>query len=246
MFFPFVLLGILLILSVVWIVFSGNYFFSSVNVSGVVNILPSDMAYMIFSVAIPVLILLVIGLIFYQIYEAVQTKSMILSLSKISKSQSSMIQTVGKSLIEVRKLGFTNQFFLNLPIILNDMSIFVSNIITMLRIESNLVVDSALSKPSDLRLSAVCRILLDKREKTPHFDETLRRIIRQNDLLQAQISLFEERYNMLISSLNEYDIDKFTLKTFEEGDLGRFYNVIVNAKSFDSSAREDTYSSLNS
>lgn len=229
MILPIVIFVFVFLLSIFWGVFGTNYFLSSLNSSGVVSFLPSEMAYLLFSVAIPILILFMLGLIFYLVYQVHQTNNMFLYLSKLLKTQSSMMQIIGKSIIEVRKLGFTSQFFINLPVIFNDMSLFVAKIISKLGIESDLVIEDSLLKSQDIRLSAVCKILLSKREATPHFSVTLRRVIKQNEELQGLIALFIEKYDKLVKALKEYDIDNFTYKIVVEGDLGKVYNILVNA-----------------
>ncbi|MBR1544846.1 MAG: hypothetical protein IJ638_02795, partial [Alphaproteobacteria bacterium] len=188
-----------------------------------------DMSYILFAIGLPILILLMIALVVYVIVSINQTKEIIANLLQISRSEMSGIQTVAKSLIEVRKLGFTNQFFTNLSMILNDMSQFIANIIAKAGIASDVVIFDALSKNGDNRLYSVCRIILDKRESTPHFDESLRRLLKRDESLAGVISIFSEKYDKLLRGVEKYDLDGFVSSILEEGELGKVHNVLMNA-----------------
>ncbi len=222
-------MGVICFLCVFWGFWGSHYFLSSYGFGGVAEVLPSDMSYVLFAVGLPILILLMIALVIYVVVSMNQTKQIIASLLQISRSEMSGIQTVGKSLIEVRKLGFSNQFFINFPVILNDMSQFIANIITKAGIASDVVVYDALSKTGDSRLYAVCRIILDKRESTPHFDESLRRLLKRDESLAGIISIFSDKYDKLLRVVGKYDLDGFVSSIIEEGELGKVRNVLLNA-----------------
>ncbi|MBR4315852.1 MAG: hypothetical protein IKP65_02615 [Alphaproteobacteria bacterium] len=223
------IIGFICFLCIFWGFWGSHYFLSSYGFGGVAEVLPSDMSYVLFAVGLPILILLMIALVIYVIASMNQTKMIIANLLQISKSEMSGIQTVGKSLIEVRKLGFTNQFFVNMPMILNDMSQFIADIIAKAGIASDVVIYDALSKTGDNRLYAVCRIILDKRESTPHFDESLRRLLKRDESLAGVISIFSDKYDKLLRIVSKYDLDGFVSSILEEGELGKVRNVLLNA-----------------
>ncbi len=225
----YMVIGFICFLGIFWGIWGSHYFLSSYGFGGVAQILPSDMSYVLFAVGIPILILLMIALVVYVIASMNQTKQIIANLLQISRSEMSGIQTVAKSLIEVRKLGFSNQFFTNLSVVLNDMSQFIASIITKAGIASDVVVYDALSKTGDNRLYAVCRIILDKRETTPHFDESLRRLLKRDESLAGIISIFSEKYDKLLRIVTKYDLDGFIISILEEGELGKVRNVLLNA-----------------
>jgi len=225
----YLVMGLICFLCVFWGFWGSHYFLSSYGFGGVAEILPSDMSYILFAVGLPILILLVIGLIVYVVVSVNQTKLVIANLLQISKSEMSGIQTVGKSLIEVRKLGFTNQFFVNLPMLLNDISQFIADIITKTGIASDVVVYDALSKVGDNRLYTICRIVLDKRETTPHFDESLRRLFKRDESVAGMISLFSQKYDKLLKIVGKYDLDGIVAPILEEGELGKVRNIFLNA-----------------
>lgn len=226
----FLVIGFICFLSVVWGIFGSHYFLSTYGLGGVAEILPSDMSYVLFAVILPILFLMMIALIFYVVSGINQNKQYMTLLLQSIKSQMSGIQTIGKSLIEVRKLGFTNQFFINLPIVFNDISQFVANIISRMGIASEVVIYDALSKEGDTRLYSICKIILDKRESTPHFDESLRRLVKRDEVLSGMIGLFIEKYDNLLNIVNKYDVDHFVVRILEEGDLGKVYNILSNAR----------------
>ena len=212
--------------SLFWGIWSSNYFLSAPNFHGVGRILPQDMAYMIFAVGMPIILLLFVGAILFIAISNQQNRSSVLNMLAANKSQMSSLQTVSKALIEVRKLGFTNQFFLNLPIVLNDISICLSDIISKTGMASDVVIRDAIEKNGDNRLYSVCKIILDLRESTPHFDENLRRKVKKDMSIAGSIGIFSSKYNKLLKVLKNYDLDGFIYSLIEEGELGKVHNIL--------------------
>ena len=225
----YIIIGFVCFFSIFWGVWGSNYFLSAFNNTGVAEILPSDMAYIMLAVVLPIVLVVLVGVVFFVVSVQNQQKNILVGMARSVMGSSDEMQVIGKSLIEVRKLGFTNQFFMMLPFILNDMSQSVADIISHIGIASEVVVYDALSKSSETRMYAVCRILLDKRESTPHFEENLRRFVKKDAELSGKISLFDERYEKLLKSLKVYDIEHIVADLIEEGNLGRVHNILVSA-----------------
>lgn len=226
MIYLYSLIGFLLCAAGIWFFWASNFFFSSYDFSGVVQILPQDLSYMIFAVIIPIIfLLLLICVLFFAVSNHIN-RSIFFDLLKVNKAEISSLQTLSKAVIEVRKLGFTNQFFLNLPIILNDLSICLSDIISKTGMASDVVIFDALNKNGDNRLYAICKIILDLRESTPHFDENLRRKVKKDSFVAGHISIFLNKYNKLLDVLKNYDLDGFVFSLMEEGCLGKVSNIL--------------------
>lgn len=223
------IMGFVCFLSVFWGVWSSKYFLSSPNFQGVGGILPQDMAYMIFAVIIPIILLLFVGIFLFVAISNHTNKNVLVSLLNGNKSQMSSLQILCKSLIEVRKLGFTNQFFLNLPIVLNDISVSLAGIISKTGMASDIVIFDALNKEGDNRLYSICKIILDLRESTPHFDENLRRKVKKDAVIAGNIGIFSSKYNKLLKVLKNYDLDGFIYSLIEEGELGKVHNILSSA-----------------
>lgn len=224
------ILFFVLILTIFWLVFGSKYFLGTLSPNGFVTMLPSEMSYLLFAIIIPVILIFIIGLIAFEIISNKETKKMLLEVMKNSKKESGILQTLAETLLEMRKLGFTQQFFINLPFIFNDISLFLSKIISMLQLESQVVIDNAISKPQDSRLSSVCRIILSKRDNTPNFDARLAKTLLQNEEIKGYVVLFSEKYESLIKMVKQYDKDQIIFKMIEQGELGQVYNILVNAK----------------
>ena len=122
-------IGFIVFLCLFWMLWGSNYFLSSYNLTGVAEILPSDMSYLLFAIAIPVILLLMIVVIVYIAITNNQNRKIFAVMldSQIKKTEG--MQVMGKVLVQVRKLGLTNQFFTFLPFIFNDMSQFIADII---------------------------------------------------------------------------------------------------------------------
>lgn len=226
---PYLIIGFICFFSVFWGVWGSNFFLSSFNNTGVAEILPSDMAYVMLSVVLPIILVILCGIVFFVVVVQNQQKNILGNMTESVKRSMEGIEVLSKSLISVRKLGFTNQFFMMLPFILNDMSQSVADIISHIGIASEVVVYDALSKSGETRMYAVCRILLDKRENTPHFEETLRRYVKKDIELAGKISLFSKKYEKLLKALKDYDIEHIVADLLEEGNLGRVHNILVGA-----------------
>ncbi len=226
----FLILIFVIILTIFWIIFGSKYFLGTLSPSGFVTMLPSEMSYLLFSIIIPVILIFLVGLIAYEIISAKETKKMLIEVMKNAKKESGILQTTAETLLEMRKLGFTQQFFINLPFIFNDISLFLAKIISLLQIESQVVIDNAISKPQDSRLSCVCRIILLKRDNTPNFDLRLSKTLLQNEELKGYVMLFFEKYESLIKMVKQYDKDQMIFKMIEQGELGQVYNIFINAK----------------
>ncbi|MBD5405618.1 hypothetical protein HDR59_03660 [bacterium] len=220
------LIGFICFLGIFWGVWSSNYFLSGPDFQGVGQILPQDMAYMIFAVGMPVILLLFVGVILFIGVSNHFNRGILLNILAGNKAQMSSLQTVSKALIEVRKLGFTNQFFLNLPIVLNDISVCLADIISKTGMASDVIIFDALNKNGDNRLYSVCKIILDLRESTPHFDENLRRKVKKDALVAGSIGIFSTKYNKLLKTLKNYDLDGFVYSLIEEGELGKVHNIL--------------------
>lgn len=218
-------IGFVGVSSLFWGVWSSNYFLSSSNFQGFGRILPQDMAYMIFAIGMPIILLLFVGAILFIAISHQQNRNAMLNILAGNKAQMSSLQTVSRALIEVRKLGFTNQFFLNLPIVLNDVSICLADIISKTGMASDVVIRDSLEKNGDNRLYSICKIILDLRESTPHFDENLRRKVKKDITIAGSISIFSDKYNRLLKILKNYDLDGFIYSLIEEGELGKVHNI---------------------
>ena len=226
---PYLIIGFVCFFSIFWGIWGSSFFLSSFNNTGVAEILPSDMVYVMLAVVLPIVLVMLCGVVFFVVMTQNQQRGMIGNMAESVRRGMEGIEVSCKTLINVRKLGFTNQFFMMLPFILNDMSQSVADIISHIGIASEVVVYDALSKSGETRMYAVCRILLDKRENTPHFEESLRRYVKKDMELSGKISLFTKKYEKLLKALKEYDIEHIVADLVEEGNLGRVHNILAGA-----------------
>jgi hypothetical protein len=96
-------------------------------------------------------------------------------------------------------------------------------------LSSDVVIFDALNKTGDNRLYSICKIILDLRENTPHFDENLRRKVKKDAIIAGNIGIFSSKYNKLLKVLKNYDLDGFIYSLIEEGELGKVHNILMNA-----------------
>lgn len=222
-------IGLIVFLCIFWGVWASHYFLSTYNLTGVAEILPSDMAYVLFAVAIPVILLLMIVLVVYLAFVNSRNKNVLMYLLKVSNSQMMSFNKLVKEFSDSRKLNLSNQFFSTLPLVFDDMSQIIADIIYKTGMDSKVVIDDALAKNGTNRLYSVCKIILDKRESTPRFDESLKRMVMKSESLAGMILLFSEKYDKFLKVLLDYDLEHFVSNIIEEGELGKVRGILLLA-----------------
>ena len=222
-------IGFLGCLCVFWGIAGTRYFLSAFNLTGVAEILPSDMSYILFAVVLPIILVLMIIVVLFIAVSYNENRKMIVGILNNSNNKISQLNVIGKYLLEMQQTSRNVQFFTNLPVIFNEMSQMLADIIKKASIASEVVLLDALSKSGDSKLYSVCKIILDARESIPNFDEKFRRIVKRDESVAGLISIFVEKYDQLLTIMRKYDTDGFVVFLFEEGSLGRIINVLNNA-----------------
>jgi hypothetical protein len=225
----YALVGFTAVLSLAWGAWSSNYFLSATDLSGVARILPSDLAYILFSVALPVILMLLIVLVIMSLASNHMTRSALKGLLVANRGGLEDMQTMSKSLIILQKLGFTSQFYATLPIVVNDICVSIADIITKSGLASDMVVFDSLNKSGDSRLYAICNIILAAKASIPHFDENLRRKVKKDAAVAASIVIFSRKYNKLLKALKAYDASDLVYGVMEGGLLGQVRGIFVSA-----------------
>ena len=220
------IVGFAVVTSVVWGVWAGRYFFAAYNISGVGQILPTDMSYMIFATVLPIILLLmVVAIVFFAIAHRTNRAAIALQMVQNRVEIESLVG-ISNSLISLKKLGFSSQFFATLPILLDDIGLVIADIIAKTGMASEVVLFDAISKPRDGKLYAICKIMLDIRDSTPHFEENLRRRIKRDEVVLRTIEAFLAKYKRLMRAVEDYDTDGLVKESLENGALGRVHGVI--------------------
>jgi hypothetical protein len=225
----YALIGFVAVLSLVWGVLASNYFFAAVDLSGVARILPSDISYILFSVALPIILMLMIVLIAISVASNHMTRSALSVLLKTNRAGLEGMEEMSKSLIILQKLGFTSQFFATMPLIVNDICLSIADIVTKSGLASDIVVFDALNRQGDARLYAVCNIILEIRASTPHFDENLRRKVKKDSETAAAIAIFSSKYNQLLKTVKAYDAGDLVYGVLDRGLLGQVHGILISA-----------------
>ncbi|MDR1476761.1 MAG: hypothetical protein LBI17_01375 [Rickettsiales bacterium] len=219
--------GFVVSAGIFWGVWAAKYFLESQGISGVGRILPSDMSYMIFAVALPIILLFMVAAIVLFAVANHANRAALVALLRSNKGETESLASISKTLILLKKLGLAGQLFSMLPSILGDMAAMVADIIAKTGMASEVVVFDALSKERENRLYAVCRIITDLRESTPHFDENLRRRVKKDESVAAAIAAFAGKYSRLVKVLGDYDVDGLALTAVEGGMLGRVHGILT-------------------
>ena len=221
--------GCAVLAGVLWGVWAARYFFTAYSISGVGQILPSDMAYIIFAAALPVILLMMIAAIAFFAIANQANRAALVALLRAARGQNESLISTLNTLNSLKKLGFSSQFFAELPTILDGMAYAVGDIIAKSGMASEPELAEAMGREQGGRLGAVCRIILDLKESTPNFDENLRRRVKRDERVARAIAVFLEKYARLGRALAEHDAGGLVRESIEGGDLGQARTVLAGA-----------------
>jgi len=229
MLWVYVVLGFAVVLGAIWGIASAGYMLSAYDSLGFARIGASDYASLVLAVAIPVLVLLLIAAIFACVIFMRENSKVMGKILSESRIASANLGEVNKALIDQRKLDESRQFFRTLPLVLSDISSSLIAAIRATHMASDVVLFDTVGKAGDEKLSAACRIVLDLRSSTPHFEESLRRKLKKDTEAHEAAAEFADKYALLIKALYKYDIDKVYTKVVEDGDMGRVGGMFLKA-----------------
>jgi hypothetical protein len=182
---------------------------------------------MIFAVGLPIMLLfMVVAIVLFAIANHANRTALV-ALLRANKGEIESLASVSKALISLKKLGLAGQLFSMLPSILDDMAATVADIIAKTGMASEVVVFDAFSKGQENRLYAVCRIITDLRDSTPHFDENFRRRVKKDESVASAVAAFAGKYSRLVKVLGYYDVDGLALSAIQSGMLGRVHGILT-------------------
>jgi hypothetical protein len=239
MFSLYVIAGFTAALGALWAAFAARYFFAAQGISGVGRILPSDMSYIIFAAGLPVILLLMVAAIALFAVANRANRAAFVALLRLNKGEIESLAGISKSLQSLEKLGFSSRFFAILPTIFDDMALALADVVSKTGMAGEEVLADALAGPGDGRLWAVCRIILDLRESTPHFDENLRRRAKRDENSARAIDAVLGKYVRLSRALAAHDVDGLVRESVEGGVLGKVCGVLGAALANEGSMAEE-------
>ncbi|MBN1783643.1 MAG: hypothetical protein JW812_01615 [Alphaproteobacteria bacterium] len=130
-------------------------------------------------------------------------------------------ETISKSLLEMRKIGYTTQFFSLLPIVYQD---FYDSLRRILR--GVVLTESPRLDSGSEDIWGLCRSFLVQVARDPAIMEDIRRNFKKHDEIAKEFANFQLRYQRLLKALQSYDRDSFVYQFVEEGSLGRVYQLL--------------------
>ena len=195
------------------------------NVGPISGIIPSDMAYIVFSSVLPALVILMAGAV---AIIALMYSSSIKNIRIMTKMAGEMTAATESS-ASITRLAFSTHYFAALPFIMADMAESIAEIMRRAGVASEVVIFDAMSKPGENKLYAISAALAASSESTPHFSLELARAAKKDRDAAKAILAFVKKYKRMAATLKAYDPDGALSITMEEGAAGKAYAIITAA-----------------
>lgn len=146
-------------------------------------------------------------------------------------------EAISKSLLEMRKIGYTTQFFSLLPVVYQDFYDSLRRILKGVVLTESTRLDSGSEDIWSLSRSFLVQVARD-----PALLEDIRRNFKKHDEIAKEFANFQLRYKRLIEALKSYDRDAFVYQFVEEGSLGRVYQLLskIHERAFASTTSKPT------
>ena len=225
------------VLSGLWLAVSASYVNSRIGWDNLMSMNPSDLAFFITAVCIPVVILWVImGLFYYGGIIQKQGEFLEIMLYYM-KDSADRNRIMSKSLLESREMLRSSE---NMRYI-DTFILELNNIITEIAIRFNILRRSSTEilwkKVHAGDRWAFCNVILDNARDIPDFDFALAKSAIRDKKLADYISIFCERTEHLFNTLRQNESTAMFADIIESSNLGELYRrlAIVNGqqKNFD-------------
>lgn len=219
--------SIIIFLCFLWLRFSLNIIDSLKGVQGLSNLSAYELSSIVLMVAIPVILLLLILIFIYLMDLFIKNKSLNERITITNTKIHSALEVMSRRMMESLKMSYSAEFFKLYPIIMDDLSDTLTDIITKSGTTSELVISSEMEKYGNNRLIATCRIILLMKEKNINFDENFKNALKNNESLLASVEHFKKSYDKLLEATINYDHNKFLYSSLETGIVGKVYLILT-------------------
>ena len=216
----YIIFGVASLLSLIWWGYASDYAEIMMAAAPGAKANPAGFANFIFAESLPVILVFSIASAMIFVIFARQVQKSILESQRALAGSGESLAAAAKALAEGRKMSAAQQFFSTLPFIQGDLAATLADFIKSAGAASDVVVFDLQGKSGGERLSALCKMVLDARAETPHFEETLRRRMKKDAAVADLALVFAAKYKALAKAVGRYDLDGIMSRIVEEGELG--------------------------
>lgn len=232
-FFSFAIIG-----SIFWLSASGVYIESRVGWENLITMNPSDIAFFMTAIFLPITVLwVIIGFIYYA---KVINKQLYFLEGLFNQLRGNFIQNdnILKNLINIQESNNNNDILKSLDIAFSDLNNIIAEIAVRFGIMRKTSEDSLWERVSQGNRWAFSQIVLENAEETDDFDEALKKRMSRDEKLSKAVELFLRRFEKIIQQLNLSDLNRPFIDIIEEGELGKLYDRLYKIVNSDKETEE--------
>lgn len=216
--------------SIFWLGLSGIYVETRIGWDNMMSMNPSDLAFFITAVFVPVVMLwVVIGFIHYAFAIRRQGKFLEIMLYHMKKS-SDQNSVITRNLLESRELLRNSETLKYIDTAVADLNNTITEIAIRFGIMRKSSVEELWHKVSEGDRWAFCNVILDNSNDIKGFDSTIAFRVENDKELAAAIRLFCDRFEHLFDLLNLNENNRPLADIIENSSLGALYTKLVNIK----------------
>ncbi len=229
---PIIVFGASLFASVLWLAGSAVYIESRVGWENLVTMNPSDIAFFMTAVLLPVVVLwIIMGFVHYAgvIHKQGAFLGAMLTQLKRSSEQNEIIL---KNLISSQAQSKNNDILKYIDIAIADLNNTLAEIAVRFGIMRKTSEDSLWHRVGEGDRWAFCQIILENAEETEDFDNALKKRMTRDLKLAEAVKAFCSRFEKIIHMLSSNDINRPFIDIIENGDLGTVYTRLSRLASY--------------
>ncbi|MCP4394147.1 MAG: hypothetical protein GY804_07805 [Alphaproteobacteria bacterium] len=221
-----ILFGFSVTVSILWIFGSLVYLSYNIGMGNLFTLAPVDLlSYLAVSLLPPIALWFCIGFVHYafSMHRFGQRLHMLFSQLRRSADQS---EAVIRTLLDTQTANSNVALIGNIDLVLRDLNEILADVCVRLGLLQNSAVDALWSRVGDGNVWVFCKVILANSEMNPGFERLLRGKLRNDTALVRNITEFEERFDCLISLLDESETGSFVSNTLKEGYMGRVHDSL--------------------
>lgn len=220
-----------IILSVCWIIGGAIYIEARIGFNNLITMNPSDLAFFITAVFIPVIVLwIIVGFIYYSSIISKQGYFLNLMLIRMKRS-SEENEIILKSIIESQGYFKNRETLRFVDMSIDDMNNTLAEIAVRMGIIRKVSTETLWHRVGEGDRWAFCNIILENADEIRNFDKELKHHISRNEILAKQITSFCTRFEETFALLETNPNNRPMLNILESSVLGEVYTKFSKALS---------------
>ena len=229
---PIIIFGASLIGSIFWLAGSAVYIESRIGWENLVTMNPSDIAFFITAILLPIVVLwIIIGFIHYTGIIRRQGYFLTAMLDQLKRT-SGQNEVILKNLITGQEQNKNNDMLKYIDIELADLNNVIAEIAVRFGIMRKTSEDALWERVGQGNRWAFCQVILENAEETEDFSKALKKRMARDEKLTKAVNLFLSRFEKVLQMLSSTDFNRPFIETLENCNLGALYSLLANIENF--------------